>query len=207
MSNPNDSIDTIDRHQLAVIRDTWQKALDQFTLLPCDASTQATWSEWQNHCQLALRAIEEDRTEITKPINASLRAVNSQFKTTTAPLEAFKALCGEKIGAYQLELDNQARAARQDAALAAQNADQVAYDVAISQLSAPAEKPAQTRVSFSWVPETVDLQTLDRTYVMADMTKLTGLGKLNKDSDNPPVVAGVTWKRVASAAPTGRSTK
>jgi len=59
------------------------------------------------------KEIEDKRTSITKPLNASLRAANALFKTLTAPLNEADGTIRDKILDFQEE--QEAKAAKQQA--------------------------------------------------------------------------------------------
>ena len=62
----------------------------------------------------ALRQLEERRTDITRPLNASLKKINEEVKVVAVPLEAKKAELQAAMGEYRLQPKVQEMLARRD---------------------------------------------------------------------------------------------
>lgn len=91
-----------------------------------------------------VKALEAERTSVTKPLNEVLRTINGWFKPTRDSLEAFQATAKQRIGARLAELR-----AEQDAALAqiesgAGRAPDEAFAIAHQAVEVPAGMSART---------------------------------------------------------------
>jgi hypothetical protein len=202
-----DAIEPINKHELRLIREQWQLALEDFQKLACDDSTEPSWSEWLAHVQVAINELEGDRTELTKPLNAQLKKVNDIFRETKAPLEAFKALAKAKLAELALERDNAARRLREAAALAAQAGDTAAVSEALGELVEAPTATAGVRTSYSWEPIVVDANLVPREYLVVDVDALREIGKINAQDDYVEPIPGIQWRRVVKTSPVGRRSK
>ncbi len=197
------TIIAVDRTALAKLKSEWTEMLAAYKDVPCDSlEAKAQWVEWRNHVHDIITGNETDRTDLTRPINAELRTLNTWFKESVAPAVAFKELANAKVEAFELAQDAAAKAAREAAQLAAQTGDDEAVYEALAAIPEQ-EKVEGNSTRFSWEPTVVDFAKLDDSYKLADLKKLKLFAGIHGKSDVAPVLPGVTFTRKAKSQPTG----
>lgn len=117
------------------------------------------------------KALEERRTEVTRPLNEALRAVNGWFKPAQEPYKQAELVLKQKISAYLLAQRAANEAAMQAAAQAAQAGD---VDQAAQHVAALVEAPKVQGVSMRevWDFEVVNLDEVPREYLCLDAAKV-----------------------------------
>lgn len=117
------------------------------------------------------RALEERRTEVTKPLNEALRAVNGWFKPAQEPYKQAEHILKQKISAYLLAQRAANAAAMQAAAQAAQAGD---AGQAAQHVAALVEAPRVQGVSMRevWDFEVVNLDEVPREFLCLDEAKV-----------------------------------
>lgn len=117
------------------------------------------------------KALEERRTEVTRPLNEALRAVNGWFKPAQEPYKQAEQVLKQKISAYLLAQRAANAAAMQAAAQAAQAGD---VDQAAQHVAALVEAPRVQGVSMRevWDFEVVNLDEVPREFLCLDEAKV-----------------------------------
>lgn len=114
------------------------------------------------------RQLEEKRTEITKPLNAALRAVNALFKPPQQRFEALERLLKDKITTYM-----QAKQAANVAAL--QAASVAPTPVVAQQVLAqvrPVEAPQSVSVRYVWQFQITQPELVPAQFLSPDPAKI-----------------------------------
>lgn len=114
------------------------------------------------------RVIEDKRTEITKPLNAALRAVNDLFRAPKQRFEDLERLLKSKVSAY-LDAKQAANTAALQAASAAPTPE--AAQLAM-QVVAPVAPPAGVSVRKVWKFEVTDQNLVPRELCSPDAKKI-----------------------------------
>ena len=136
------------------------------------------------------KAIEDERTSVTKPLNAVLRTVNGWFKPLSGVLGEVETLCKQKLWDYDRLIEAQQRAQLQ-AASEAYKAGQV--EAATEALAAIPDKPitAGTSIGTSRVLRVVCADLVPREYCSPDAALL---GRVPAGVEVP----GCVWEDVAN---------
>jgi hypothetical protein len=193
----------VDRTALAKFSAEWRTHLTEFADVPCTSDEEAAWwTAWRNSSHDALTAQDTERKETTGPLYTEFTTINGWYKEESAPALEFKKLANEKLSGYALAQEAAAKAAREAAQLAAQTGDDEAVYEALSAIP-NIEKAEGSSTRFGWEPTVVDFAQLDDAYKLADTKKLKAFAALHGKSDVAPVLAGVTFARVAKSQPTG----
>jgi hypothetical protein len=199
-----DTVLPIDRAALAVTRKGWEDSLEAYKNVPAASLSNEQWNECLQMAHAAFKQLEGERTELTRPLDRDLKAINREFKTAQAPMVALKELCGAKLG----ELAEAARVAAEDAKRlqathAATGTDEQLLDaLAARQTAVLATKaPEGARIVRRWVPVVTSPLQVPREYLEVNMKALEQLGR---DSQDAPEVMGVSWRLETKAQPTGK---
>lgn len=171
----------------------------------------------------ALKSLEEARTRITAPLNASLREVNAQAKGKAAPLEEAERIIKRAMGDYQIEQERIAREQQrkldEEAAKERTRLQEIADRAAASGQETKAERFAERAATVvapvvqAVAPKVAGIKTRDvarykivnaallpREYLMADEKKIGAIVRALKTEAN---IAGVeVWleKEIAAGA-------
>lgn len=199
---PN-AIDPVDNAKLAMVQGRWEAELDQLKALPCSTPEQERWwGDIITRAQAELRELEDDRTAVTKPINDDLRRINGCYKPVVHAVETVKTLAKAKI-AEAINARFAAEAAAMTAlAAAAASGDDAACGAALAAIPAPVAN-AGVRTSFRWEVAEIKKSQLSKEWLVPDVAGLEALCKQTK-GEQPPVVKGVAFKRVAVVAANGK---
>lgn len=142
-------------------------------------------------------AVVAQRKTATGPLYGVIRTVESWFRPLVTSLESCESSLKRAMGAYRVALEAREREARELAAKAAESDDADGLVEALTVANAAAAKPeSRATTRFMWAIESVDAEKLPHDWFVPDMARLEGLARSTK-GDAPPVVAGVTFKRVA----------
>lgn len=141
-----------------------------------------------------LKAVEDMRTSVTKPLLDQKRKIDGWFKPLTSLLEAAIDDLRRRVGAFaSAERERQAKALQESAAAmrAGQTATAVVAVQAANVAAVNARGPKGTTVVDYWEPEVVDARVVPREWCTPDVERMREAGKAGK----PPTVAGVRWHK------------
>lgn len=128
--------------------------------------------------------LEDQRTGITKPMNAALRKVNGLFKPVIEYYDSCERALKDSVARFL-----GAQRAAQDAALSEVAAGNEAA-LAVAHGQENIETPATLSPSSVWVVESVDPAQIPREYMLPDMRKIAAVVKAaGKDHGIPGVIA------------------
>jgi septal ring factor EnvC (AmiA/AmiB activator) len=129
-------------------------------------------SKYGSEITRALKALEDKRTSFTKPLNESLKQINTTFKQMAAPLEAARDHLRKEIGRFQAE--ERARIAKEEARRQAiadaaekkrREADPDFYRPAPTiELERPDKQIGQSQTAMRWTGEVTDFSKLPDEY-------------------------------------------
>lgn len=137
------------------------------------------------------------RRSATVPLYGVIKLVEGWFKPVTTALETPIKHLKHIMGEYRVNQDALAIAAREVAAQAADAHDAQTLHTALAVATAAAEKPAaRSSTTFAWVVDRVIEDLLPDEWWAPARDRLDSLAKSTKGED-PPVVPGVVFKRVA----------
>jgi hypothetical protein len=140
-----------------------------------------------------IQDLEEKRKGVTAHLVAATNAVNALFRPVREPLEALKALCKERLDAWETSKIAAERAAQAAArALAAQgqvNAAAVVLEAGQAQASTA---PRAWEVDMP----NVDFDQVPREYLTVDWSKVKIHCRTYAKSEEIPAVPGIPFKRV-----------
>lgn len=199
-----DAIEPIDRHAIETRLADWRGTIATLASFEPETPAQEAWlSQVLETAQVALKATDAERTEITKPILESKRNVDEAFKPLLDVLAQVKQLCSTKLSV----LAQRRLAAQQEALrLAAEAASDGNMEAASEALVAaqPAERVSASRETEGWDFEVVDFAKLDDSYKLVDDKALKALCKAHAKKTQPPKVDGVVFKRTVSVTAAGK---
>jgi hypothetical protein len=149
-----------------------------------------------------LDAFEAERKLVVEPINAKKNEVQGRYNPVKEALGYLISEYKAKGNAYLLEQDAKRRALESAAAKAARAGDTPALKTAIvaSQAAAPV-KVAGASTQFEWKVKRYVLDLLQDEFWCPDAVKIQDEAeRQGVKGDEPPVIAGVVFERVASTA-------
>lgn len=133
----------------------------------------------------------------TLPLYGVIRTIEGWFKPSTKALDAAIGHLKGQIGAYRLALWQAEREAREQAATAAEAGDSAGVIESLAVASDMAVKPeGKASATFAWEVDRVIEDMLADEYWCPDRAKLDAIAAAEK-GDEPPVIPGVVFKRVA----------
>jgi hypothetical protein len=140
------------------------------------------------------------RKGATRHFHAGIAEVNGWFKPIDRALAEVISNCKSALGAYRLEQERRERAAAELAAKAAEADDADTMIEALTERAALAEAPAGgARCSFSWKVKRIAADMLAAEWLCPDVARIEAFAKAHKGgADDPPIIAGVTFERVAN---------
>lgn len=170
-----------------------------------------------------LKQIEDARTRITKPINESLREVNTQAREASTPLQTAESQIKRAMIAYADEQERIRREEQRKADEAARKERErieaqarKAQDAGKAERAAELEQRAQTVVApvvqreapkvtgvstrESWRYEVINLAAVPREYLCLDEKKVGGVVRSMKGDTNIPGIRVWPEKNIASGA-------
>ncbi len=201
-----ESLVAIDKAQLTKCQSSWTDTLAQYKKINWQSLSKEQWNEALQSAHQAVKQLEADRTELTKPLNRDLKMVNDTFRPVKQAVDDFKTFCSEQLSQWaRHDKQLQEETARQLAEQLAQetpNAGQLESALVAKALATETAAPTQgTRVSTRWVPEVVDLAAVPVQYLSVDIAALTKLGRASKTQPNVP---GIRWTELVETKVTGR---
>lgn len=137
------------------------------------------------------KLLEATRTDITKPMNAALKAVNDLFRAPRGELEAVEKLLKSKIAAFVAAKVESNRAALE----AARTADTVEAATEALATVSDTKAPKGVSVRHVWKVNSAAVEALPREFLIVDVAALEAYAR--KFEAVPPEIPGVTWKREA----------
>jgi len=140
-----------------------------------------------------IKALEDRRTKITKPMNAALREVNDLFREPRSKLEEAERLIKGKIAGYLTATEEQ-NAAALAAAGAAETADEATAALATVRA---VEAPSGVSMRFTFKPRVVNKGLLPVDFIEPDMKAIRARMKTHKLADGSPApIPGVLFDKV-----------
>ena len=192
-------VDPIDRTQLALTTKKWVETYEATEALPCLATNedqQRWWGKLLADAQDALRVLEEERINLTRPILESKRGVDSAFGEVAKVVERFKNLAKTKLATAREELAALQTTQRELAATHAAAGDSAAVLAAVAAIPEDISVPGAGG-GWAWTFEVVDPKAVPADYLVVDEKKLSAYAKAFKKSENIPGIPGVVFRRVA----------
>jgi hypothetical protein len=138
------------------------------------------------------------RKSATGPLYGVIRTVEAWFRPLVVALESSEKTLKGAMGAFRVLREREEREARELAARAAEtNAPAEELVAALTVASTAAAKPdARATTRFMWRVETVNPHAMPIEWLMPNIPALDKMASRHK-GDEPPVVPGVTFERVA----------
>lgn len=164
---------------------------------PCKTPRAEAWFSSQlTNVRALQKAIDGERTNLTKPILAAKKAIDALFQPALKPLERCEEVIrGKLAGAAQLRLAAE-KAAMQLAQSAAEAGDTEAVMAALAEVPDVVATTGSTSY-FVWKVGTVVGDLVPDQYKVVDMAALATIAKACKGSDEPPMIPGVHWEKIA----------
>lgn len=183
----------------------WAHFLERAASLPCENNDQrAWWVDRLNQAHSLLASLEEKRSALVSPLNLSVKEINSDFGQVTKPLELVKQLCASVLAKFELARAAESVDLRNQAQALALAGDNEGCQAALAKLSGPDASSPYTTL-WAWEARVVDKAALPEALKVVDDKALGVLCKAFKDREDPPVVPGVVFTRVASVRVKGGS--
>lgn len=143
-----------------------------------------------------LAAVVNMRKGATKPLYTYIHTVEAWFRPYVRALEKCEGLLKGSMGAFRVAREAEEREARELAAKAAESGDAGALVEALTAATEAGAKPeARSSTRFMWAVDTYNVREMDRAHLIPNMPLLEAHARSHK-GDTPPVVTGVTFKRV-----------
>lgn len=172
-----------------------KKLVDHLKAAPCVTPAQEAWfSNQLTNVSAILATLEEQRTKITKPLNAAKRAVDALFAPATTPFKA----CEEVIRSKLIEVAR-ARAVEERRLLAvaqeeAAKGNVVAAGAAIDRIPDAVETSGSTtKVTWSWRVVNSALVPDEFKLVNEKMVDALIKSHLSTGSTEPPSLPGLVF--------------
>lgn len=148
------------------------------------------------------KRIDAKRQEITKPLNAALRATNELFKPVIQYYLNCERILKLKIAAAHTEAEAKAKAALEAAGEAAAAGDNTAVTTALENHDAAVEFPTTDGIQYrsKWKYEITDEKLLTREYLMPNHAMIQGVVGNKKGATDIPGVRAYEDKVIASTA-------
>lgn len=205
MPKPPKTVDPVDRHALAQVKDKWAKSLASYKETPCTNQAQKDWwAQFGGKAQSILKALEDERKSLTQPLLEQQRKLKAEFDGAAAPVAEAKALAKAKIEAYDLSVREAERKALADARALAEAGDTAKAIATVQSAPEPqTTKGVATRyewttevMDWSLVPEAFTKKVLDHDAVKAYTKSLP--------ADATPEVPGLRFTLRATTRMNGR---
>jgi hypothetical protein len=157
------SIVPINKHALALQRADAEQALERFKSIVCSTPEAAQFfEEAMAMAHKAVKALEDERTTLTKPLQDEVKSIQAEFKPVENAFAALKDISKQKVSEYRTQVALRAAEARERAVLAAQAGNTQECAVAL------AEVPDEVSSSFEWGFTVTNLSQVDRKFLMLD---------------------------------------
>jgi hypothetical protein len=178
----------VDRHALNNTHATWQNILEAYAALPCGTlEEEDMWADWMNAAHIAAKILETERKGLTGPIDKELKTIAGYFTHAAAPALAFKELASTKIAAARGARQLAAKAAVDEARLAAQAGDTDAVYAALAVSAAGSEKVAGTSARQELTFSVVDISQVPRAFLCLDERLVKAHLKANPTDSIPGI--------------------
>jgi hypothetical protein len=142
------------------------------------------------------------RQATVTPLKRVVTAVEAEFRPAATALANARDACKRALGAWALAQAAAEAKAREAARVAAESGDSETLVVALNTATAAAVKPdGGARVGLRWAIKRIVPELLAREYFSPDMARIEAAAvALGVRGDEPPVIPGVVFERVADVA-------
>ncbi len=187
----------IDVAELAAYKTQAVQLVEFLSTVVADTPEKEAWvSQQRRNVGALIKLLEDNRKALKAPLLEAGRRIDALFKPSTQPLVEAEGILIRLEKDAALLRDAAEREALKLAETAAAQGDDQGVMTALAQVpTAPAANIGGT-TKLVWVPDKIDMEQLPRSYMVADVAKLEGVGRAAGEAE--PVVAGVTWKREAT---------
>lgn len=141
-------------------------------------------------------AVKAMRTSATGPMYQAIKVVESWFRPVLSALEGAETHLKGAMGAYREAEDAARREASATAAVAATSGDSAALVEALT-ISGAAPAAARASTTYAWRVLRIAEDMVPDEYWTIDLVKLGAIAKSAGGGDEPPIVPGVVFERVA----------
>jgi hypothetical protein len=145
------------------------------------------WADWMNAAHKAAKDLETERKDLTGPLDKELKTIAGYFKEAAEPALAFKALAASKIAAARDARQLAAKAAVDEARLAAQAGDTQAVYAALAVSAAGSDKVAGTSARQELTFSVVDISQVPRAFLSVDERLVKAHFKANPTDSIPGI--------------------
>jgi len=189
------------KNQIQVAFQEASDTLQGVQSFPCEVDSDvADLSEILGVVRARLKELEEDRTSITKPLNAAKRAVDAFFNPTIKLLEKAEETIRQKINTFASTREQ----ARQKALAEAREAARLALPPPVPVLALePPPVPSGIYFKPVWTWAVADIHQVPREFLMVNPMAVEALLAPFKDSEQVPQVPGFTFTREQRLVPKG----
>lgn len=169
---------------------------------PCDTAEQEqAFVDYMRRAHIIIQDLEGEREIAVRPLIDDKSKIDSLYRAARGPWESIKAVCKRKIAAREQARRKLEDEARRQAVLSATTHDSAAFSVATSTLAALREvapPPIAASVTWQWVVKETHKGRMPIEYLCPDESRLAAVCRLAKNQENPPVISGVVFERIAN---------
>lgn len=192
----------VDRHRIAQSTASMDEVAADLATRDVTPRNEQQWCDALTFVQHETKALEDERTELTKPLLAAKREVDAAFAPAKEAGERLLMLIKTKLGEYRARLAAERQQAVTQAAAAAAAGDYAAASALVE--ASQGQDTSGTATVWGWDFVVVDEALVPAQYKIVDPAKVKAYAKAYAKSETIPEVPGLVFRRVASVRSTGR---